>query len=639
VDKKTAIDTKRHRSLMNLSIRLWLLLGLLYLAACTAVYAPDPQPAPFHGAPPLDAATLFAALDDVEPEPADRLQFARQMGLPFTPLPSTPPVASMGDTRQFWVADLGGDSRRQISAALLHATPQVAIWVENGVRIRAQNLETTVTRIEDEIFAPLQTLFDRSDLTHTQLHILHLRKLDSIATAYFLETDRLPQSLQPFSNELDLLYINLERVKFGSSAYRNAVAHEYQHWLQQQVDPNESSWLNEGLADLAADLSGFPPERAADYANNTDLPLLDFSQDPTVTRGHYAHSYLFTRYFMDRFGLTAVQELIARPENGRHAITAQLANNIPAMTFIDLFADWLVANALNSLNRETTPYQYRNVTLPDLSWQRPQRFPSTLHGQVHQFGADYLLVEHDTALTLSFTGTLSIPAAPTLPASGDHFYGTLPADGSEHHLTRAVDLRAVDAATFTFSTWYDIEAGWDYAYLLASTDNGNSWDPLPFGPQPVDNPHGNSLGPSVTGLSGGGETAVWQPQQIDLSAFAGQEILLRFTLLTDGAIHQPGLFLDDFAIPEIGFFDDAEQAGIWEESGFYRLPATWPQPFLVQQILLSPAEVTVSRLQIDNSGGEFILPLDKQTNRAILIISAAAPLTSEPAAYELHLEQ
>jgi len=42
-----------------------------------------------------------------------------------------------------------------------------------------------------------------------------------------------------------------------------------------------------------------------------------------------------------------------------------------------------------------------------------------------------------------------------------------------------VDLTDVSTATLKYWTWYDIEADWDYAYLLVSTDNGIHWSLVP----------------------------------------------------------------------------------------------------------------------------------------------------------------
>ena len=43
----------------------------------------------------------------------------------------------------------------------------------------------------------------------------------------------------------------------GPFLYEGTFAHEYQHLLQYYQDPNEVSWVNEGLSDFALTLTGY----------------------------------------------------------------------------------------------------------------------------------------------------------------------------------------------------------------------------------------------------------------------------------------------------------------------------------------------------------------------------------------------
>ena len=53
---------------------------------------------------------------------------------------------------------------------------------------------------------------------------------------------------------------------------------------------------------------------------------------------------------------------------------------------------------------------------------------------------------------------------------------------------------------------------------------------------------------------------------VDLTPYAGSEVLVRFEYVTDDAVNGRGLCLDDFAIDEIGWADDAESDGGWERT-------------------------------------------------------------------------
>ena len=208
-------------------------------------------------------------------------------------------------------------------------------------------------------------------------------------------------------------------------------------------------------------------------------------------------------------------------------------------------------------------------------------------------------------------------------------------DDSNTTLTRAFDLSGVSEATLEFWAWYDIEEDWDYAYVEVSTDGGETWEILTTPSGTDTNPNGNSFGWAYTGKSGG-----WIQEQVDLSAYAGQEILLRFEYITDDAVNRPGFVLDDVAIPEIGYFSDFEEGGDgWEPAGFMRHANVLPQRWLVQLILFGP-ETTVERLELDaDQAGEWVIPLDSRTDRAVITISGLAPVTTEVAPYSYEVEE
>jgi immune inhibitor A len=120
-------------------------------------------------------------------------------------------------------------------------------------------------------------------------------------------------------------------------------------------------------------------------------------------------------------------------------------------------------------------------------------------------------------------------------------------------------------ATLTFMTWYDIQTHWDYGFVGVSTDGGFTWTALEGNITTSDDPNGNnSEGFGVTGKSGG-----WVAASFDLSAHAGQDVILRFRYETDGSVAYPGWAIDDIVIGEVGFFDDVEYGyGDWTHTGW-----------------------------------------------------------------------
>ena len=75
----------------------------------------------------------------------------------------------------------------------------------------------------------------------------------------------------------------------------------------------------------------------------------------------------------------------------------------------------------------------------------------------------------------------------------------------------------------------------------------------------------------------------WITQQADLSAYAGRQIMLRFEYISLPDRENEGIAVDNIAIPEIGFQDDAE-SGIpgWTLNGWQQMDNQAPQRFLLQ---------------------------------------------------------
>jgi hypothetical protein len=154
------------------------------------------------------------------------------------------------------------------------------------------------------------------------------------------------------------------------------------------------------------------------------------------------------------------------------------------------------------------------------------------------------------------------------------------------------------------------------------------------------NPNGNSFGWAYTGQSGDGEEPQWIKEEVDLSDYAGQEILLRFEYITDDAVNRPGLVLDDVSVPAIGYSSDFEsdEAG-WEAAGFIRHANVLSQRWLVQMILFGP-ETTLKILELDDDqSGSWSVPLSKESDRAVISVSGLAPVTTEWAFYSYQVQE
>ncbi len=127
----------------------------------------------------------------------------------------------------------------------------------------------------------------------------------------------------------------------------------------------------------------------------------------------------------------------------------------------------------------------------------------------------------------------------------------------------------------------------------------------------------------------------WDEQTVDLSAYAGREVLVRFEYVSQRGGDFPGVAIDDIRVEEIGYLDDAETgAGGWRAEGWVRMDNTLPGRFLVQQAQGN----AVTRLlgPDDAPAGAWTIAL-KEGEAALLAISGVTPFTTVPENYAYEL--
>jgi immune inhibitor A len=201
-------------------------------------------------------------------------------------------------------------------------------------------------------------------------------------------------------------------------------------------------------------------------------------------------------------------------------------------------------------------------------------------------------------------------------------------------LTRTFDLTGLSQAHLRVSLWYDIEDGWDYAYIEASSDGGKTWRLLPGLHSKVENPTGQSYGPAYTGRSTGegSSSTAWLEESIDLSEFTGREVVVRFEYITDVAVNQAGLCIDDIRISELGYSHDAENGDDgWEGRGFVRVDNTIPRRYLIQTFGIDGGDLRLERTWIEG-GRDTELTV---VTPAVVAISDVTRLVDSPARYAL----
>lgn len=556
----------------------------------------------------------------------------------------TPPDYQIGDVESFWVGNLDTLQHTRVAAVLRYITPQLYVWVEDGVNYDREGLARSADQFERHTY-PTTRAFFGSEWSpgvdaDPRLHVLHSTgsRMGTSVAGYYSSADEYSQLANPYSNEREMFYISLSGLVPGTDLYDGVLAHEFQHMIHWAKDRNEDTWVNEGCSELSAHLNGYDPggfEWA--YIADPDVQLTNWPSEGS-SASNYGASYLFMLYFLGRFGPEATQAVVAQAENGTAGFDRVLVDY--DLTFDDVFTDWLAANYLDNLamvgDSAGSAYSYPEAVIGPVSIDVSHAtYPVERDSTVHQYGADYVRLTGAGDLAIEFEGATSVRLVPTDAYSGQYAWWSNRGDDSDATLTRAFDLTGVESATLQVRMWYDIERDWDYAYVGVSTNGGRTWDLLSGAKTTTSNLNGNSFGPGYTGQSGG-----WIEERFDLSHYAGREVMVRFEYVTDDAVHRSGWLIDDIRISELGYADDMEAGpGGWEANGFVYSDNRVPQRYLVRLITVGQT-VNVRALVVDESGygRAEIRGLGAEINTAVLVVAAAAPATTETAPYRYSIQ-
>jgi immune inhibitor A len=561
----------------------------------------------------------------------------------------------LGTTQQFWASNNDTIENFRVTAQLVYATDHVYFWIERGVTYDINYVRALVDDFENNAYPTVREFFGSEWLPGVDgdehLYILVADGLGENLAGYFGSSDEYPPSVHDYSNAHEMFYLASD-LPLNTDFTYGVLAHEFQHMVHWYLDTNESTWLNEGFSELASLLTGHDPG-GADYsfASDPDIPLTFWPPGPGSTLPHYGQSFLFVAYYMGRLGSEATQALAANPMNSLDSIDStllDLAATDPLsgeqLTADQLYRDFAAAILLRDDSIGDGRYvvsTYPRNAIP-LMADYYTNCPIALQSrEVNQYGIDYIHMQCRSPQSLTFDGTTLTQIVPADPHSGDYAFWSNRGDHSDMTLTHSFDFRDVQGQIlFDYWVWYDIEEDWDYLYLVASLDGGEEWEILRTPSSTDTDPSGNSYGWGYTGASGSGYDPVWIQETVDLSRFAGQEVILRFEYITDAAVNGEGLLLDDLSIDAIGYSEDFEQGnGGWEPAGFVRLYNSLPQTYIVA-LIEHGNTVVVREIELDDARhAEIPIAFGDGFNEATLIVIGSTRYTWIPAPYQFSLSR
>jgi len=358
--------------------------------------------------------------------------------------------------------------------------------------------------------------------------------------------------------------------------YESTTAHEFQHLIHADYNPNDPSFMNEGCSTFAELVCDYPIDYNSinSFFATPDNSLTQWGDQGDLNiLADYGQAQLWATYLNDHYSTDDKQFLsvfVSSGIPGIDGINAALAALGHRETFESVFHDWKLANLIRSGNGK---YNYKSI---DLSLADPvaeqvmggKNVPWT--SAATQFGTTTTILDIDTGVSLVGPyGTEYINFEEL--RKGIHFLsfnGDEIADqpvwieGDGYWYSGAADLLNILIATEVYvdpedpylylNTYIDIEDYWDYGFVQVATDGVGDWysewtsleneyTTYDFDPGIIDAAYDNL--PGLTGWSDGDMDMIF-----NLTDYAGETIHIGFRYVTDWAFTFEGWYINSAVV-------------------------------------------------------------------------------------------
>jgi hypothetical protein len=592
----------------------------------------------------------------------DRIAMSAQLlGITDLPVPPAAPAPyAVGTEEQFYARVADFARVETFSAAVRAIGDHLVVWTDVRADMTATDAAAVAAAFDERVYDAVRALWG-SERTpgidgDPRLHVLFIQAgQDTGYAAYYAREHGYPARIAPFSNEREMFIFNLDALgDFNVDVITSVLAHEFQHLIRDHVQPTLDNWLDEGYSMFTQHTLFGDFAAALAYLEHPDTQLNAWNDIGSNRAANYGAALLFTTYVHQRYGLPVLQAASSIDTGFGLDALDQALQAEGASGINEIFADWVLANALQDTSISDGRFGY--ATLPP-NLPRPatvastSQYPFTYTGSARQYSADYIALDTlpDTrVLTIRLTMPDTVPLIDTQSTAtvgaqciaplqdNDELENGLwyssRGDESAPTLTRAFDLRGVSSATLRYRVWYALEPSFDFGYLLVSADSGASWDMLTTPAMTTDMSSGINYGAAYNGTSDG-----WRDETVDLSAYAGRDILVRFAALSDDSITLAGMAIDDVQLEAVGYSADFEgDSGGWSGEGWVWVQNQLPQRAWVQAIQHTSGEAVMTRWLADGDD-EWLLVLADDVERVTLVMSPFAPVTLAEVDYEITL--
>ncbi|MEK6267297.1 MAG: immune inhibitor A [Planococcus sp. (in: firmicutes)] len=394
---------------------------------------------------------------------------------------------------------------------------------------------------------------------------------------------------QTLENYIDRNIVTIDTNSWDTrleNTFYGTTIHELQHLIQADNDGAEESWVNEGMSTFSEYLGGYGHGEGSInfYLDHPENSLVNWDEHGTAATGpetiaDYGQVYLFMLYMYDKFGKEFIRELATDgTSQGIASVEKVLQDNATNKTFTEVYQNFMTALTLDNSN-VSSDYNFDSIDLRKL----PVGNEGAVRGKTVDFekaktfekegvpawGGDFKEFNFGKDVRgLEFDGVDFLPlqwkSVADPKGSGEQVLHANNGDEADQALIFGATVPA-DNATLTFDHFYDIEEQWDYGMVQVSTDNGDTWTSLENENTRSDvveegYPTIKENVPGFTGTNGD-----WTTETFDLSAYAGQDVLVSFRNLTDWGSNEAGWFVKDIQLGD--FSADGTSTDVFQSLG------------------------------------------------------------------------
>jgi len=370
----------------------------------------------------------------------------------------------------------------------------------------------------------------------------------------------------------------------------STLAHEFQHNIHRDFNPNDPSFMNEGCSDYAQLLCGYPNTiwgHVNYYLYTPDNSLTEWGDQGDINiLADYGAACLWAIYLSDHYGGSAfISHFVRAGIPGIAGVDATLAYFGYNVTFDDVYRDWRIANLIHTNLVADGRYNYKTIdlsgpraipafthTVSDIPvpWTRGTSFGTTWTwngvlkppgpayntgvATLGSYGSDYIIMKNwDEMGIIYFDGDDTAVYGWSLTESGWYSGGAGRAANNINTLLYGQVYVNPANPTLEIVTKYDIENLWDFGFIQVSTDGGahwvsrsNAYTTMNHDPSALASIVANL--PGLTGKNPG--YPGWLTMTFDLTAYAGKTVLIGFRYMTDTSTLGDGWYIQSAKVSD-----------------------------------------------------------------------------------------